>query len=127
MDDIFYRVQLYYKYRSGFKLFLVDVNTNICDYIREKSVSKIFDLIWPTLKQYITTSPGQDLRCPFIGKFSLNKWPANGGIVNNMFIPAGDYLLNNTFLTSSMEYIWNGKFFFNVPEGRTIEDDRMGR
>lgn len=46
-------------------------------------------------------------------------------LVDYLFLPAGDFVLN---LTLSMKngVIWNGKLYFILPEGKTAEDDRMG-
>lgn len=127
LDNILGYTQLYHKFRSGYKIFLIDVNINLCDYMKKKTESKIIDLVLPTLRKYLKFSPGQVLGCPFIGRFDINRLPINGALFNNMFIPVGDYMVNLTASTSSHEVIWNGKFFFNIPEGKTVEDDRMGR
>lgn len=115
---------MYYKFRSGFKLFLVDVNINLCEYLNNKTSSKIIDIVFPTLKLY--TKIEQQWKCPFFGQFDINKLPLTGALLNNMFVPVGDYMLNLTATTASKELIWNGKFYFTIPEGTTIEDDRMG-
>lgn len=44
-----------------------------------------------------------------------------------MFLPVDNYMLNITVFANENEKIWNGKFYFLIPEGKTIEDDRMGR
>lgn len=120
-------VQLFYKYRTGYKLFLINVDIDACDYVRNKFVSKAMDLVWPTVKKHITTDPGQDFTCPFIGRVDFTNVPLNGALVNNTFVPVGDYMLNITSVTRSNEYIWNGRFYVNIPEGKTIKDDQMGR
>lgn len=126
LDDLFFDIQLYYKYTAGYKLFLVDLKFSICDHLRNKVESKVMELVWPTLNKYLTVA-GRQMRCPVMGEFLIKKLPFNGDFVQNIFLPVGDYMLNVTFLTSSMEFIWNGKFFVNIPAGKTIEDDRMGR
>lgn len=127
LDNIHVHMQLYYKYRSGYKPFLVDMTTNLCEYLRKREMSKIFDIFLPIAKKYVKTGPGQELTCPYIGPISIVELPLNGSFVNTIFFPVGDYLVNVTYLTSSMEYIYNGKFYVTIPEGKTIEDDRMGR
>lgn len=49
------RIQLYYKYRVGYKLFLIDVTaSNVDENISgaEKSKSKILDYLMPTVRIY---------------------------------------------------------------------------
>lgn len=46
-------------------------------------------------------------------------------IIDYMFLPAGNYMVKFT-LSMNDEFIWNGKFFFILLEGKTAEDDRMG-
>lgn len=57
MDDILGYTQLYHKFRTGYKIFLVDLRINICDNFRRKVGSKIIDMVLPTLRKYVTTSP----------------------------------------------------------------------
>lgn len=47
-----------------------------------------------------------------------------------MFIPVGEYMVNVTATdatTEKEEFIWNAQFYIDIPAGKTIEDDRMGR
>lgn len=118
MDDVIGYTQLYYKFRSGYKLFLVDVNINVCDYITNKTHSKIIELVLPTLRNYLKLDVGQFLECPFIGRLDVINFPLTSGLFNNMFIPVGDYMVNLTATTNEKEMIWNGKFYFNIPEGK---------
>lgn len=127
MDDVLGYSQLYHRFRSGYKLFLIDTNINLCDYMKNKTTSKIIDLVLPKLLPYWSGDVGQKLDCPFFGRMYIVNMPLNGAIFNNMFIPVGDYMLNLTATTSKGELIWNGRFYFTIPEGKTIEDDRMGR
>lgn len=97
----------------------------MCDYLKNTTGSKIFDIVLPTMRKYLTIDPDKDLSCPFVGRFDIRNFPINGALLLNMFVPVGDYMVNLTSFTNN-EYIWNGRFFFNIPEGKTIEDDRMG-
>lgn len=125
LDDVTSHTQLYYKYRNGYQLFLVDIYLKACDYLRNKAGSKLMDIVWPTISQYLKTD--QNFTCPFVGRFDIVNMPVTGSFLNNMFVPVGDYMGNVTMTTSTNELIWNGKFYFNIPAGKTIEDDRMGR
>lgn len=79
----------------------------------------------PAIRPYLMI--GQEFLCPFIGQFDIVEMPITGEFVNNMFVPTGDYMINVTFNTNTTDLIWNGRFYFTIPEGKTIEDDRMGR
>lgn len=117
--------QLYYRFRNGYQIFLIDRIISICDYLNHKAESKIIDIVLPTLKKYVT-SP-KNWTCPFQGRFDFEKLPINGALLNNMFLPTGSYMVNITAFVNENVELWNGKFYFIIPEGKTIEDDRMGR
>lgn len=125
MDNVRTHTQLFYKFRNGFQSFLVDIHLNACDYLRNKATSKLFDIVLPTIKEYLFTD--QNFTCPFGGRFDIVNMPVTGDFLNNMFVPVGDYMANVTVNTNENELIWNGKFYFTIPAGKTIEDDRMGR
>lgn len=125
IDRILGHTQLYHRFRSGYQIFLIDRIINVCEYLRHKTISKIIDLVLPKLKDYITSNV--TLSCPYYGRFDLEKLPLVGGTFDNMFLPVGNYFLNLTVFGNEKDFIWNGKFYFIIPEGKTIEDDRMGR
>lgn len=125
IKDAIGAIQLYYKYRNGYQLFLIDRQINLCDYFNKKIKSLIIDMVWPHFQQYFLTD--QNFTCPFYGRLDINNMPLTPQLFNNMFVPAGSYMANTSALTANNEIIWNGKFYFNIPEGKTIEDDRMGR
>lgn len=115
------RIQLFYKYRSGYKLFLIDVTTNLCDYINGDGASKLMDFMFPAVQKYSV----RKIKCPFTGSLNIKNMPINWGIFNYAFLPTGSFLLNVT-LNANRNFHFNGKIYFNVPEGKTVEDDRMG-
>lgn len=118
--------QLYYRFRSGYQLFLIDRMVDLCGYINNKTTSKIIDMVLPTFKRYFTSNV--TLACPYQGRFDLVRLPLTGGLLNNMFIPVGSYYVNITvFANKKKDLFWSGQFYFIIPEGTTIEDDRMGR
>ncbi len=123
--------QLYYRYRKGYEIFLIDVNVNLCDYLNKKASQKLIDIVLPHMQKHLVFNTGRNLSCPFIGQFEIVKFPLSGSIFKMLFLPVGDYMVNLTVSFGSIEsldkFIWNGKVFFNVPAGKTIEDDRMGR
>lgn len=126
LESILGHSQLFYKFRSGYQLFLVDRQVNACDYLLKKASSPIIDILLPTFKKYLTSNVS--LACPYQGRFDITGLPLSGGLFNNMFIPVGEYYLNLTvYANKNKDFIWNGKFFFVVPDGKTIEDTRMGR
>lgn len=122
LDDIMGRVQLLYKFRSGYKPLLINVTCNVCDFLKGKVVdSLLFNMIMPKLQVY----SARKFMCPHQGLFSIQKMPINMGVVDYLFIPAGSYMLNLT-LSVKKELLWNGEMYFILPEGKTAEDDRMG-
>lgn len=132
IDNAIGYAQLYHKFRSGYKLFLIDTNINLCDYVNNKIGSKIIDFVYPSILKHITTP--RRLRCPYYGQLNVENLPINGELFNNMFLPVGEYMVNLTATakivenkTEKEEFVWNGKFYFIIPAGKTIEDDRMGR
>lgn len=98
---------------------------SICDFLTNKTQSKIIDIVLPTMKHYFT-SPS-NWTCPYQGRFDIAKLPLNGALLNNMFLPVGNYMVNLTVFAYENELVWSGKFYFIIPEGKTIEVDRMGR
>lgn len=125
LDRIFGRTQLFHRFRSGYQIFLVDRQINACDYLKNKAVSKIIDIVLPKFQDYLVSN--ETLGCPYQGRFDIDMLPLNGALMNNMFLPVGNYYVNLTVYTNETEFVWNGKFYFIIPEGKTIEDDRMGR
>lgn len=125
LDDVRTHTQLFYKYRNGYQLFLIDLRLHICEYLTNKTSSRLLDVVMPTISQYLVID--QNFTCPFIGRFDVVNMPILGSFFNNMFVPVGDYMANVTFNTNKTELIWNGQFYFTIPAGKTIEDDRMGR
>lgn len=82
-------------------------------------------MVLPTFKKYFSSD--QNLTCPYYGRFDIDKLPITGAIFNNMFLPVGNYMANVSVATNEKELVWEGRFYFVIPEGKTIEDDRMGR
>lgn len=115
-------VTLYYRYRAGYKKFLIDVNADFCAYHDNKMGSGVLDLIREQFKEYST-----DLwhPCPYVpGNLSISDLPLTASLVNNLFVPAGDYkLIVDTRIGEERIMIM---IFFVVPAGRTLEDDKMG-
>lgn len=104
-------------------MFLVDIKTDMCAYVSGKVQSKLMDYIMPVVNKYSF----RKLACPYSGWIRVKDMPINGSIFDYVFLPVGNYLLNLTLLTTGDEYMWNAKFFFIIPDGKTIEDTRMGR
>lgn len=115
--------QLFYRYRTGWRIFLVNFKDNYCDYVKNENVkSKVLNLIIPIMKTYSNVN----LTCPYIGPFIIDKMPLNAAIFENPFVPVGKYYLNIT-LSYEGDLILSMQFYFTVPEGRSIENDGLGR
>lgn len=121
INEMVSRVQLYYKYRLGYKLFLIDVTNSLCDYINGKEESKVLDFIMPQVQIYSTPK----VSCPYSGPFNIRNLPLNWSIFDYVFLPTGSFMFNLT-IHANKYFLWNGKFYFTIPEGKTAEDDRMG-
>lgn len=121
INELTGRLQLFYKYRLGYKQFLIDVTSNVCDYIDGKAGSKVMDFIMPVVQKYV----GRKFTCPYSGTFNVKNMPLNWEIFDNVFLPTGSFMMNIT-LTVGSSFLWNCKIYFNVPEVKTAEDDRMG-
>lgn len=68
--------------------------------------------------------------CPWNVPFEINKMPVNGNIFENPFLPVGKYYMNITERAGSLAsstWLWSGQFHFTIPEGRSIENDSLGR
>lgn len=56
--------------------------------------------------------------------------PLTGDLFANNFIPVGQYVINITISTEINEkeekLIWTGKFYIEIPAGRSVDDDGMG-
>ncbi|KAG4066225.1 hypothetical protein HA402_000449 [Bradysia odoriphaga] len=115
--------QLHYRYRTGWRIFLINFKDNYCDYVTKGNPkATAMNLLIPTITKYSNVN----LTCPFIGPFSIIKMPANGAMFNHPFIPVGKYYLNVT-MTFMEELILSMQFYFTIPEGRSIENDGLGR
>lgn len=123
IDNVVGHVQLYYRFRTGYKFFLVDIKTDMCAYMNGEVQSKLMDFIMPVVNKHTL----RNFTCPYSGIISVKDMPLNGAMFDYVFLPVGNYLLNVTLLTTGNVYMWNAKFYFIIPEGKTIEDDRMGR
>lgn len=123
IDSSISNVQLYYKFRNGYQLFLVNVSTDLCAYIKGDAPSKVLDYMVPWVNQYAEPK----IHCPCSGWFQIKDMPLNGKIFDYLFLPVGNYMLNSTLRLKNGTFLWNSKFYFIIPEGKTIEDDRMGR
>lgn len=96
----------------------------MCEYVSGKAPSKLMDYIMPVVNKYSV----RNMTCPYSGRIHIKELPVNGKIFDYVFLPAGSYMINLTLLTNhGKDYMWNAKFYFIIPEGKTIEDDRMGR
>lgn len=115
--------QLFYRYRTGWRIFLVNFKDNFCDYVTKGNVkSKVLNLLIPAVEKYSNTN----LTCPYVGPFSIDKMPISAEIFKNPFVPVGKYYLNVT-LSYVKDLIFSLQFYFTVPEGRSIENDGLGR
>lgn len=115
--------QLFYRYRTGWRIFLINFKDNFCDYVTKGNPKATgLNLLIPVVKKYSNVN----LTCPYVGPYSINKMPANAKMFNYPFIPVGKYYLNVT-LSYMTELILSLQFYFTVPEGRSIENDGLGR
>lgn len=84
------------------------------------------DIVLPTFQNYVADNV--TFNCPYHGRFDIDGLPLNGGaLLNNMFVPVGNYYVNLTVFANERDFVWKGQFYFIIPEGKTIEDDHMGR
>lgn len=125
VDVLMAQITLYYRYRSGYKQFLIDVNIDHCAYHRNVLGSATLDLVQDIFKNY-TTNIWQS--CPLLpGNVSVNNLPLIASLVQNIFVPAGDYKLTvNSRVNKEKTSILLLSIFLNIPAGRTLEDDKMG-
>lgn len=115
--------QLYYRYRTGYRIFLINVSEDFCDYVNARSFkSKIISFLVPVISTY----SNQVLACPFSTPYVIDKMPIDASAFENPFLPVGKYYFNLTETTHDV-WIWSGQFHFTIPEGKTIEYDGMGR
>lgn len=115
--------QLFYRYRTGWRIFLINFKDNFCDYVTKGNVKAVaMNLLIPVVNKYSNVK----LTCPYVGPFSIDKMPANGELFHYPFVPVGKYYLNVTFAFMD-ELILSMQFYFTIPEGRTIENDALGR
>lgn len=129
VDKILGYLQVYHRYRLGYKLFLIDLHVNICDYLNGNVASKLLDIAMPILRNYFYT-PHSNLTCPFNGQFAIRNLPLTSDLFANHFLPTGRYIVNFTMTTKMFKvekFIWFVKVFFEVPQGKTVEDEGLGR
>lgn len=119
-------VKLYYRYRAGYKQFLINVISDYCAYHDNQMGSAILDLVKETVKN---NSKNLWQPCPFrVGTdVALINLPLTSSLVQNLFVPAGDYkLIVEIRVGDEQTSLSKMTLFITVPAGRTIEDDRMG-
>lgn len=115
--------QLFYRYRTGWRIFLINFKDNFCDYVTKGNAKAVvMNLLVPVLNKYSNVK----LTCPYVGPFSITQMPANGEMFNYPFLPVGKYYLNVT-LAYMDELMLSMQFYFTIPEGRSIENDGLGR
>lgn len=115
---------MYYRYRAGYKKFLIDLNIDVCAYHKNETDSAVMNLIRDTFVKFSTNVLQP---CPIKGNLSIKALPLTAALVNNLFVPAGEYkLVIDTKVNKNKEFGINLAFYVKVPAGRTIEDDRMG-
>lgn len=125
LDTIYSHVKLYYRYRAGYKPFLIDVTADYCTYQNNQLGNAIFDLIAEVFKNY-TKNIWRP--CPFLPAYlSINDLPLTSRLVKNIFVPAGDYRLTiDTLIGIEKTNVATLSLFISIPGGRTLEDDKMG-
>lgn len=84
--------------------------------------STVLNLLVPVVEKYST----MNLTCPYVGSFSIDKMPISAEIFQNPFVPVGKYYVNIT-LAYMNDLILSTQFYFTFPEGRSIENDGLGR
>ena len=63
--------------------------------------------------------------CPVGANYSLSNVPIDGRFFPQVFLPTGMYYVTVEVLTNNVRVVLV-KVYFEVPAGKTIEDDRMG-
>lgn len=116
---------LFYRYRAGYKKFLIDVQTDYCAYLNNTVGSALIDLIIDGYKKHATNLWHP---CPFLpGNVSVTDLPLTASLVNNLFVPAGDYKLVIDIRFGEERSVGTLlTIFVVVPAGLTLEDDKMG-
>lgn len=125
VDDVHSQVTLYYRYRAGYKKFLVDLNIDVCAYHGNHLGNAVMDLIADVYQNYTTNIWHP---CPFVpGHLAVTKLPLTASLLKNIFLPAGEYkLVLDIKVGKEMVPGILIKLFFDIPAGRTLEDDKMG-
>ncbi len=129
IDVVSVDVVLYYRFRTGYKKFLIDVTNDFCAYHGNHVGSAVFDLVGGIFKNY---TKNLWRACPFYpGEFALTNLPLIPSLVQNIFVPAGEYkLLVNVKVgdedSTSLTSLTSVTIFANIPAGRTLENDSMG-
>ncbi len=129
IDIVSVKIVLYYRYRAGYKKFLIDLTTDFCAYHDNQAGSAILDLVGGMFKNYTTNLWHP---CPYHPNYySLTNLPLTSPLVKHIFLPAGEYkLVINTLVgdknMTSLSSLTTVVIFFHVPAGRTLENDNMG-
>lgn len=63
--------------------------------------------------------------CPIPANYSFSNMPIDGQLFPSVFVPSGQYYVSVEVLTNNVRVVLV-KVYFEIPAGRTIEDDRMG-
>lgn len=123
IDNLRMHFKLFYRFRTGWRIFLVNISENYCDYVTEKNLkSKALEFLLPSVKNH----SNQMLQCPWVTPYIMEKMPIDGRVFQYPFVPVGQYYLNVTETCHDV-WIWSGQFHFTIPEGRSIENDNLGR
>lgn len=123
ITDMTINFQLHYRYRTGWRIFLINFKDYFCDYVTKGNPkATALNMLIPVLSKYSNVK----LTCPYVGPYSITKMPANGEMFDHPFVPVGKYYLNVT-MAHVDALVVSMQFYFTIPEGRSIENDGLGR
>lgn len=114
------KVTMFYRFTSGYRKFLIDLDLEFCKFMDGSLTSAFMDVTMKVIKMYSNL----DHPCPYIGNHSIVNMPLNSAIFGHQFVPAGQYLIDVNVQSNGTTVVFV-KFYFDIPTG-TSEDDQMG-
>lgn len=82
-------------------------------------------VLFETVKETLFQHSNIFRPCPQNGTLWIKDYTLDGSVLPKVFLPAGSYYISVENFSNGTRYV-HGKVYFIVPEGKTIEDDRMG-
>ncbi|XP_037026221.1 uncharacterized protein LOC119067394 [Bradysia coprophila] len=121
-ESIKIQSSLHYHFTGGYRQFAINIRSDWCKFMDGTDKSILLDVFL----KYIDGYANFNRKCPLNGNYSVENLPMNAQLFGGQFLPAGNYYYQ-TIINVNGDHGITWRAYFNIPAGRTILDDAMGR